>query len=50
MNHVLMDAASARVVRVGAHGKVIVSKLTPHAEYLDPFGLVAIDEKVVLHG
>ena len=50
VNHVLVDAAAPRIVLPRADREIVVSELAPDAEDLQPFGLVAVDQKVVSHG
>ena len=50
VHHVFVDASAARVIRAGPDRKVVVSELAPHAEDLQTFGRIAVDQKVVSHG
>src|SRR4029450_4028000 len=49
MHHVLAHAAPARVLWRWSPPKIVVPKLAPHAQHLDSFGRVAVDEKLIAH-
>jgi hypothetical protein len=50
MDHVLVDASSARVAARGQHPEIVVSELAPDGEDFDALGVVRVDQEVVFQG
>ena len=50
MNHVLVDASSSGIPWARPNREIGVGELAPHAQDLEPFGLIALDEERVAHG
>jgi hypothetical protein len=50
MHHVLVHAASTRIVELRPNRKIVISELAPDAQDLHGFSVVAVYQKVVLHG
>src|SRR5688500_16699258 len=50
MHHLLLHAPAAGIVGSRPHREVVVTELTPDAEDLQPFAVVALDQEVVRHG
>jgi hypothetical protein len=48
MHHVLVEAASPRIGRVGTDGEIIVSEHAPSANHLDALGRVSLDQEIDL--
>src|SRR5579863_10717077 len=40
MHHLLMNTASPRIITAGAHWKIVIPELAPHADHFDSFGFI----------
>ena len=49
MHHLLMNTTSPWIITPGAHRKIIVPELAPHADHFDSFGRIRFHEKVISH-
>jgi hypothetical protein len=50
MHHVFVNTPAAWVIGSGPYAKIRVSELAPDAQDLHDFRVVALNQKVVLHG
>ena len=47
MHHLLANATSARIARMGAEWEMLVLEHAPHAEHLYTLGFVSVDEELI---